>query len=458
MARSHDFFELTRSLALADFPAAMAALHPRAPERNDLLDVWAARDLAGAKAWLFAQPAEARSSGMTTLARLWAQVDGEGLRRFLRESAGDDDSGSRSAVQDSGVLAALAAGDAGATLSLLAAYPGERASASVLEMWAERDPVAAAARALDSPGAEKKHRAIVAVVAGWTRHDPAAARAWIDQLTEPAAVDSAWKTYAEEFARKDAAAALASLEDAPPHLREQLFTTIASAGASRDPEAMLGLARQQTDAKLRRALLDEALPFLSRSDPQRAAQIWQEESTSAEGALGRADQLVENLARGRGTAEALRFLDGLPASLDGVKKGAASGIARAFGWPVVAETALTFPPGEWRENWMSQALVKLVQDGDILAAQGLAARLPAGPEKDASTQTMAAALLRDEPDTAAQWLLGVADGRSRLVRETQSWLGKDRGSAARWIRSTAHFSADEKKLLLAPTLPAPTTP
>ena len=130
-------------------------------------------------------------------------------------------------------------------------------------------------------------------------------------------------------------------------------------------------------------------------------------------------------------------------------------VAQVAGWAAVADAAARMPAGTRRSEWLQQSVSALTRDGELSAAQQLAARLPAGPDRETAVRAMGAALFSENPDEGATTLLRLADGRNVLREEWQRWLKADAPEARRWMSATALLGAEEKADLLPAFVTAP---
>lgn len=129
-------------------PAAAAELVSRCNSgqmQSDLLgrvlSQWAQSDLPGAVRWLQQlSPGTAQDAALAHLRAIWSEVDPEGASRF----------------------------------AVGLSPPNEQFMVTLADQWAQRDPKAAAAWALQLPDSSSKNRALIALAAAWALQDPSA--------------------------------------------------------------------------------------------------------------------------------------------------------------------------------------------------------------------------------------------------------------------------------------------
>ncbi|MDB6133351.1 MAG: hypothetical protein JWM59_1594 [Verrucomicrobiales bacterium] len=162
---------------------------------------WSIRDAPAAFAYLWILPEKFASLAREVmpgnfigiyLSKLTAEQAAEFIQ-ILREDPARADV--KSPYMQSEVWKHMAIKDPGAALALLAEYSERSADggggkgvddhswSAVYRAWADRDPQAAAERALTVSG-EKRAAAISGVVAGWAEFDPMAASAWAGTLPD----------------------------------------------------------------------------------------------------------------------------------------------------------------------------------------------------------------------------------------------------------------------------------
>ena len=470
MANDLAFYELAARLAREDFPAAMEALRDAKSGRlAKLLEIWAERDVAAASGWFAAQPAETQRDLFHDWSQTWARLDADGLRKWLAGRPEEERAKLDGKYGDEPLTRLLADRDPEAALTLSQLYPTLLPAWTVLEQWAARDPAMAATRALALPGGQHKSDAIHFVARAWSRQNPEAALDWIEQLEDPAARDTARNALVMVFAGKNPIAAAETIRARfPPDRQADQWRMVAAFGAKTDPEAVIAWAQKQTDPEVRRTMIAEVLrnmtardsgaasglwpppdPSMPRSDARRTAELWLAESQQSAKPLDGGREVLAALAKNHGLAEAVRFLDRTPPPLAEGVKDAASVLANVAGWPAIADAAMAMPPGARRTEWIAQAVAGLLQSGEIDAVQNVVARLPAGAERDGAVQSVAAALLPDDPDAGAQMLLALPDGEARLREQARRWLADDPREAKRWLAKTDALSAEEIATLLA---------
>jgi hypothetical protein len=454
-------FELARAVDLQDFSAAIMALETEKATREEaalimrarmyLFELWADRDLASARAWLQVRTErKERHQLCAALGPVWARQDPESLLHWVESESPAD---GKSMLQPDAIRL-LAETDAARTLALLIAQqgpPAEQFANQVWRIWAERDPRAAAARALHllSGGSFAKQVAVSSVVTGWTKGDPAAVKTWIATLDDPAIAEIAWPAFVEELAARDPATAVHALaDDVPSNLRQSLAARIAAVSANNDPETVLSFARDEANADVRGIFAHAAIARIAESDPVRAADLWLQENIESGAPLPQDAKIIaENLALKNGVNAFFDFLKRVPPEFSALAEQCLEGFAEAKGWAAAGEMTLALPASARRENWLERSIEKQVAEGDVTVAQSFVARTTPGTERVIATRSFATALFPTDANAAAEALLKLSDGRAELLHATEEWISKDPVGAARWIRTTAQLSAVEKQQL-----------
>ncbi|MHA3770957.1 hypothetical protein ACXR0O_05400 [Verrucomicrobiota bacterium sgz303538] len=191
---THLYAEL-QDLDSSEFPSAIAAIasmnleHSWAKHFAALVaGVWAGRDLPAARKWLLGLEKEEWFPGRTIF-ETWGRIDAVGMFDWLEAHAGEIKS-----EELRGIAVDITARTAGQTnpqrglAALDALKPRDNEIYGYLNFfsaWAERDPAAAAARALQEPSDYRRMAATEYVFGAWAARDTAAARSWAERIPDP---------------------------------------------------------------------------------------------------------------------------------------------------------------------------------------------------------------------------------------------------------------------------------
>ena len=298
--RLHLLYEAAQAFDLSDFPAIIEALRGKADDRGlsgELLEIWAERDVAGARAWCMSQPVSERLGFFDHVAEVWGHVDALGMRDWLRALPEEDrnillpkipESG-RSWLQGSRPwLQAIIDRNPEAALDLLDLFPdhGQEQMSYAMFVFAKRDPVAAAARTLALPSSYAKAYALSALLGVWLKADRAAAMEWVERVGDPRIAQEARdaqfggassKLYESQAEFETVFGALTGLE------REKMLQSQAYSLAVNAPDRALAMADRAASPASRAKIIESVLVQMSVNgiDPVRAAQVWLAESTRA---------------------------------------------------------------------------------------------------------------------------------------------------------------------------------
>ena len=464
--RLHLLYEPAQAFDLSDFPAIIGALRGKADDRGlsgELLEIWAERDVAGARAWCMTQPVSERLGFFDHVAEAWVHVDALGMRDWLRDLPKEDRNILLPKIPESGRwmegsrpwLQAIIDRNPEAALDLLEVFPdGEQQMGYAMGAFAKRDPVAAAARTLALPnGSLAKMYAFNSLLGAWLEADRAAAMEWAERVGDPQIAERArevqsWgassKVYESQAEFETVLGALTGVE------REKMLQSQAYSLAVSAPDKALAMADRAASPASRAKIIERVLVKMNANgtDPVRAAQVWLAESTQAGHPLAWSRETLGGLAEASGVNAAVQLVLQLP---ENQLKDASQKLAEAVGWQAVGDAARQWPPGARREEWLRQTVSGLLRDGDVSAAQQFVARLPAGPEQEGAVRTIGTTLFSEDPDAGAQTLLRLADGRAVLRESVQHWLETDAAEARRWIGATRLLDAGEKGALLTPS-------
>ena len=463
-------WRLAERLAIEDLPAALEAIRDLKEKKvwplGALLTAWAERDLRAARGWFMAQPAADRPKLFGALGETWARLDPDGLRRWLSTRPEEERKPLRF---NSDLMRVLAESDPNTALALCALYPKGMWASGILEAWARRDPLAAATKSLEIVDPGNQGFSLFSVMKVWVKSAPEDALAWLETVTDPVLAERGRFSAATVLAETQGIAA-ADLVRAryPEPEQSKVLTQLAWGVAQKNPEAVVRWAQENAEPRLRQTMIQSALGVmcdyviaaganawpppaegLEKPDAKRLADLWLSECSEESASVWVPTKVFGAIAEGAGLAEAVRFLERLPAHAALATEDALKELAKARGLPAAAEEVFQLPPSERRGEWLGKAVESLAKNGDVPAARALIERLPV-PEREPLVRALAVGLLRDDPEAGAQMLLDLPQGRDGLQNELSQWMRRDPRNARRWVSATAFLTNEEKQQLLTP--------
>jgi hypothetical protein len=346
---------------------------------------------------------------------------------------------------------------------------------------AQFNPAAAAEYTRNNAAAIGKGRndnLISMVVAEWAASDRAAARAWIDQLADPAQKAGALRGYFMGLAQRDPNAAFEEFGRLPDEARDDgAYRAIFRAWSSKDPRAAAQAAANLSgsDGKQRGRALMEVVQVWTQQAPREALawllQLPKPEEQSGlisnvfngwvqrepEAAISQLVSLPENIrdnaARNvvelmaqKDPEEARRIAEQLPPG-----KGRERALAvAAAGWAnrdpgAAAEFARSFSEGAAADAWPKIASA-WTQRGDPSAVAGWIAQLPEGPGRNGAVRNVIDQWAKTDPTAAAQWLERFPAGPTRDVAAATfatQVRGTDPASAMEWAATVGDLNQRE---------------
>lgn len=202
-----------QGLDSSEFPSAIAAIaamnleHSWAKHFAALVaGVWAERDLPAARKWLLGLEKDEWFPGRTIF-ETWGRLDALGMFDWLEAHAGEIKS-----EELRGIAVDITARAAGQTdpqrglAALEALKPRDNEIYGYLPLfdaWAERDPAAAAARALQEPSDFRRAAATERAIRVWATRDTAAARSWAERIPDPSLSRGALVAIGSSLALRD---------------------------------------------------------------------------------------------------------------------------------------------------------------------------------------------------------------------------------------------------------------
>jgi len=463
-------FQCAERLSPENFPGALQAFAELKDRsgwwRGKLLEIWAERDLRAAKAWFFAQPPAETWKLFNEWGEAWARLDPQGLCLWLRTRPEEERLTRQFASE---LQRALAEADPEAALALGTLYPRGLARADVLEVWAHRDPVAAATKALEIKDPGNPGYSLFWVMKSWAKQSPENALVWLEGVTDPILAERGRFSVATILAdSRGIAVADLIRERYPPGEQNKVLAQIAYGVGVHDPESVVRWAQENAEPRLRQQMIEMALnmmcekagdsqasvwppiePGVARPTASRLAELWLSECANSSPRERFPKNVFSAIAQQAGLAEAVRFLDRLPQPPALAIKEAVTAVAASRGWPATGEAVFQLPPSPRRTELLAQAIESLANNGDVPAAQTLITRTPER-ERAPLVRALAAGLMQDDPHTSAQMLLELPAGHDSLRAQLAQWLERDPRYARRWVTATALLTSEEKQQLLAP--------
>ena len=255
------------------------ALGPKADSlAAKLTSAWAATDYEGARAWAENQTGRARDNALLgLLGAAFHRDPAAAMQIFDQIQHTEDQSQARWqlldlwAARDPSQALAFAAGasekslneehrllfrrwaekDIQGSLTAFATLPPEirrHTAETLVDVWAEDDPVAAARWIQDQPSEVQSFNALSQAAIGWAVRDPAAASEWIGSLP-------------------------------PGEARQGAIFGLVTSQSDRDSPSAVAWAEQLTDPAIRQRALGSSFAKWNRTDPA-AAQAWLEKTSS----------------------------------------------------------------------------------------------------------------------------------------------------------------------------------
>lgn len=373
-------------------PAAAIA-HAESLEEKDrktalmtVLSAWAAKEPYEALAWIEGhEKTHETTSAFHTIFRTIAQTDPEEAIALAERSKRMNPSGYNTFVN-----------------GWSPEFMGMDTS-SLYGIWAEKDPGAAAARALTIPSSQERSNAIMAVGSQWARADPTAVWEWANGLERaPDRRNVLHNIIAAVVGNGDTSQALALFETMPPGQgRSDALQQVASFLANSDPDEAYAFVMQHAVSDRDRNAFSNVLRQWAKTDPGRAFELALNDLDPGN-ARRSAIQSIINEAANRDPALALKMME----KLDGRD------------WESVTQTvATTFARKDLRRS--------------LVWAEGL----PEGRIKDGAISEIISQWSREAPEQAALYGAKIKndDLRQTNLRNTLSrWAQQDAVEAMTW--------------------------
>lgn len=337
-------------------------------------------------------------------------------------------------------------------------------------IWAEKDPLAAAARALAIPNSQERSNALWTLASTWAQTDPGAAWEWGNALERASDRKAVQRNVISAVAGNgDTSLAIAFLETMPPGQgRSEALQQVASFLANTDPEEAYAFVMQHAVNDRDRQAVSNVLQQWARSDPARAFEVAMNDLDPGN-ARRNAIQSVINEASNRDPALARELMAKLDEQdLENVAHSAAYMLARndlegslawAEGLPEgdTKENALSAIYSEWgREDPQQAALYGMKIENDDLRRRNLGNALGQWAYQDAvEAMTWAVENLKKEDQeklipqsllgrwvdqdsaAAAEWVAALPEGelrKSSVSSLVSNWVNDDLVATGEWIK------------------------
>lgn len=337
-------------------------------------------------------------------------------------------------------------------------------------IWAEKDPRAAAARALTIPNSQERSNTLLTLASAWAQADPGAAWEWGNGLERAADRKAVLQNVISAVARNgDTSQAIAFLETMPAGQgRSEALQQVASFLANEDPEEGYSFVMKYAVNDRDRQALSNVLQQWARTDPARAFEVAlndldpgnarrsaiqsvineaaNREPTLARDLMAKLDeQDLENVAHSAAYMLARNDLEGSLAWAEGLPEGDTK------------ENALSAIYSEWgREDPQQAALYGMKIENDDLRRRSLGNALSAWAYQDAvEAMTWAVENLKKEDQeklipqsllgrwvdqdsaAAAEWVAALPEGdlrKSSVSSLVSSWANDDLVATGEWIK------------------------
>ena len=257
---------------LALWASTLKNKNDRQTLQNALYYRWSMVDPRSAVASVQSLTKGPESKGLlSSVLRGWAETDVMGAKAYVDAMP---DGFEKKQLIASTILPALARTDPRLALQLAdgAGSVRDGTFSRIFSSWAETDPAAAAAYALQLPAGQKREQAISGVLSTWAQADPKAAMSFAEQLPPGNARRNALRQvfYGLSGSNPEEAAKLV-LSSKDASFRNELIQNVASNGAYRDLDGAIAWAKSIPDAGLRAKAINGMMHQWSQTDPVAAA-------------------------------------------------------------------------------------------------------------------------------------------------------------------------------------------
>lgn len=400
--------------------AAAAAMNlPKATRGTALhasLYQWGRVDPVAALAWLdLTADPEVKSGNRQTVLRVWADTDPHAAASYALTLEG------KQRQEGLGlVIRSLAGSDAAAAERLLEEIPAGRVrheqTRSMIDAIGQENPQFAARLMLGLPARDQEQSAYQ-VGRYLARHDRTAALAWATQLPRPRTRDQAMRAIIGEWAEQDPKGAVEYCVGTNPGNTELLRNAI-GVWTSAAPEAAIAWVRALPDATHREQLLASAATSVGYKDHEAAFRIAETLTPGSDAQRNAIANIASSLAR-KDASAALASISQLP------ERTADAAVTR-----VLQATAQEDPAAT--ATWLD--------------------KLPAGGRRDKAILTFTSQIVADDPTGAVAWAATISDPERRancLGDLFSNWSRDDKPAAVEWLRQTPFMSEEQRQRYLA---------
>ena len=428
--------------ALVDPQAAEAAVRPYQERfRTSMRSDWRSLDRAVCAAWAGALPERALEEAMSKPDSQWA--------REMAHSA----------------IASLAEGDPMRQLEALTRLPASRLRSELCETaikaLAEKDSAAAEERLELLTDPRQRARVQSEILGKLAERDPAAGLARLaavaSDLTRGTDGIRLVNAVLRQAAKKDAAAALSTVDELPEELRTQALGAALVGWAGENPiDALTWAAANGVNLSEAKAFTfhgdyggggwNSVLSVAFESDRTKTLAWLRTQPASPE-----RDLMLREGIWGYGT-----FDDRIQIFAELTPQGQADAA-----WNVVQSSqridagqiepwVKALPPGSARKSAI-QSLVLNQANNTPDSIEALTDAWPAGPDRDAALRGIVWSFSNSDPSRALEFARRVsapAIRQSTFENIARNWLYRDEPAARAWITSTPEISAEEKRVLL----------
>lgn len=472
-------FEFAERIASEDFPAVLAMLAASGkdasdPARAELLGYWLERDFEKAQAYFTSLTAKDRERFLGKgrepgpVLDALARIGPDGLLTWLKGLPAAEQRAIRDRVRMA-VGSALSPFDPSMAVTLLLDSAEDKttteagwAEITVFSDWAQKDPLAAAERAMKLPGGDGRIGVFRFIMNAWIDKDLDAALEWIRELEAPEEAHEAAIAAAEMLATRDPAAAV-KLTMEMGATDASIRGRAVSAWVRKDLPAAVQWAEALVPGPAREAVWSDVISAVSENQPQHAAELFLKESAKGNHLSSAAPSLVYSLAKADDMGVLGAVLLVLPEEEQSRAIGGAPFFLRdALGPRGLMERGMQLPPGAVRDQWLDESLEQIARGHPNEVLQAAVAAIPAGENRQrVAEQAVKAAFgatarrLSVDPESALAMATALNVKREHIVLGLSAWAnGEDRTAALQWIERTSHLTEDEKEGLLQPSMAA----
>jgi hypothetical protein len=397
---------------------------------------WATLAPADAVAWAEAlPPGGQRNSAISDMVRGISSTDPQLAVELLRKQGTDN-----AAWYAKSLFTQWADRDpkaAAAAALELNGQMGQNAADSVARSWAQKDPSSAMAWAASIPSTGRRKQLVTAIAEQWARADPAAELAWARDQTDPQVRRQAVKKGLESLAGSNLPAAVEQLNAMPSGQdRNEAIQSVASAVAAKDARNALQLAQLLPAGLERNGSVSWICGIWGQKEPRAALDWLLSNSPSSLGGGGGLQEIVRGWA-GSAPDQAIAWAQALPPG-----DSQNSALAALIGGLAVsdvgrAETIFQQSSPEAQKLAVGTVTSRLVQQSPD-KARTWAESLATGPAQSDAFGYLAAAWSTQNPTAAAQWLGTLQQGNARdaaISGFVNAAFNRDPEGAAAWVQS-----------------------